>query len=211
MSRGASPRQEAPSRGPRGVAALFPRQGEWTEAAYLSLPETSRIVELADGRLVIPDVPTYRHQRTALQLLVLMQQFVTKHGLGYICMAPMKVRLRKGKFREPDIVFMSRAHKSRLGDEYWGVPDLVVEVISPRGENTSGTERTDRRDKFNEYERAGVAEYWLVHPDRKTIEVYVLRDGAYELLSRSDTGQRAHSALLDGFSVDVSAVVDPAE
>jgi len=40
------------------VAELFPRQGEWTEEDYLSLPETNRLVELSDGKLVVLPMPT---------------------------------------------------------------------------------------------------------------------------------------------------------
>jgi Uma2 family endonuclease len=87
------------------------------------------------------------------------------------------------------------------------VPDLVVEVASPRRERSSGTERTDRRDKFQEYAMAGIPDYWLVDLRARTIEVYVLREELYHLLGKWGIGEVAHSELLKGFEVPVEAVV----
>ncbi|MDW8367883.1 MAG: Uma2 family endonuclease, partial [Abditibacteriales bacterium] len=89
----------------------------------------------------------------------------------------------------------------------WGVPDLVVEVISPRTEHSSGTEKTDRKDKFKEYEQAGVGEYWLVDPQQRAIEVYVLRGGKYALLGKWGMGEVARSEMLPNFEVPVADIV----
>jgi len=56
-----------------------------------------------------------------------------------------------------------------------GAPDLVVEVLSPT------TQKIDRGYKKNLYEKCGVKEYWIVDIDHLSIEVYLLKDGAYEL------------------------------
>ena len=56
-----------------------------------------------------------------------------------------------------------------------GVPDLIVEVLSP------STAKNDRNFKKNLYEKIGVKEYWLISPVEKFIEVYLLKDGKYEL------------------------------
>lgn len=189
------------------VAWLFPRQGEWTEEDYFALPDTNRIVELSAGRVVIPEMPTTSHQRAVRNLLRGMDSHTQTHGLGEVCVAPLRIRLWPGKFREPDLVFMRADHTDRIGEEFWGVPDLVVEVISPRTEHSSGTERTDRLEKFEEYARAGVTEYWLVAPKERTIEVYVLRQGGYHLLGRWGVGEVARSEALAGFEVPVTGVV----
>jgi Uma2 family endonuclease len=54
-----------------------------------------------------------------------------------------------------------------------GAPDLVVEVLSP------GTSSHDHVRKRRVYERAGVAEYWLVHPLDRMVTVYRLAGGEY--------------------------------
>jgi len=125
--------------------------------------------------------------------------------------APLRVRLWPGKFREPDIVFIHRDHADRIGEEYWGVPNLIVEVISPRTPKSSDTEHVDRGEKFFEYARGGVQEYWLVNPTSCTIEVYVLLDGVYHLLSRWGNGEVARSKVLNGLEVPVEAVIPGGE
>jgi Uma2 family endonuclease len=99
----------------------------------------------------------------------------------------------------------------RIGEEYWDVPDLLVEVISPRTPQSSGTEHVDREEKFVEYARAGVQEYWLIDPIACTIEVYVLRDGIYHLLNRWGDGEVARSQVLKGFEVPVEVVIQGGE
>jgi Uma2 family endonuclease len=189
------------------VALLFPFEGEWTEADYLALPETNRIVELSEGRLVIPEMPSFSHQYAVGELFAALRAFVRAGRLGTVVMAPLRVRLWPGKFREPDVVYLSRAHHDRRGETYWGVPDLVMEVLSPRTEQSSGTEQADRTDKFAEYARAGVAEYWLASPHERSIEVYVLQEGAYRLLGKWTMGQVASSEILAGFGIEVAAIV----
>lgn len=54
-----------------------------------------------------------------------------------------------------------------------GAPDLVVEVLSPSSVGA------DRGHKKNVYERFGVREYWIVSPSEKTVEQYLLQDGAF--------------------------------
>jgi len=217
-----SPEGEVPRPRPRRqprlttqVALLYPCQGEWTEADYLALPETNRIVELSEGKLVVPEMPTDPHQFAVGELFAALRAFVRDHALGHVRVAPLPVRLWPGKFREPDIVFLSREHGDRRGEQLWGVPDLVVEVISPRTEHSSGTERAGYplggREKFEEYARAGILEYWLVDPRGCTIEVYVLREEVYHLLGKWGLGEVAHSEVLTGFDVPVAAVVTEEE
>ncbi len=190
------------------IARLFPLQGEWTEEKYFALPETNHIVELSNGRLVMPDLPTDSHQFAVGELFAAIHSFARKHKLGQARVAPLSVHLWEGKIREPDVVFMSAEHADRIEEDYWGVPDLAIEVISPRREHSSGTENTDRKEKFKEYAQAGVPEYWLVDTQNRTIEVYVLREGKYNLLGKWGVGEVARSEILPNFEVPVAAVIE---
>jgi Uma2 family endonuclease len=140
------------------IAELFPIQGEWTEADYFRLPETNRIIELSEGRLIIAPSPTSQHQIILSNLFLLVGNHVLSKKLGKIVTSPMDVKLWNGKIRQPDIVFMSNEHKDRITDESWGVPDLVMEILSEH------TAREDRTKKFSEYAKAGISEYWIVDP-----------------------------------------------
>ena len=185
------------------VAELFPPQGQWTEEDYFSLPDTNRYLELSEGRLIMPPHPTYSHQTALQNLFLRLQAFVEGQRLGVVRFAPLPVRLWPRKIREPDIFFISREHSDRIGEQVCGVPDLVVEITSP------STLRTDRMEKFHEYARAGVAEYWLADPQARTIEVYTLQQEVYLLRGKWGAGEVASSVLLAGFEVEVQEVFEP--
>lgn len=185
---------------PQLVAELFPAPGEWTEATYLALPDNNRLVELVDGNLEMIVMPTDAHQRIVGKLHFWLLTFLLKHPLGTLRLAPLRVRLWAGHFREPDLVFMPIAHADRIGNEYWGIPSLVIEVHSP------GTLILDQRIKKEEYAQAGIAEYWMVDGTAQTVEVYVLRGAAYELLGRFAPGMRLASEQLPNLALDVSDI-----
>jgi len=183
------------------IARLFPRQGEWTESDYFRLPETNQIVELSEGRLIITPAPKPKHQKISLNLSFLFITYVRSQKSGELAYAPIDVRLWEGNVRQPDIAFMSNEHLDRITEELWGVPDLVVEILS------EGTTKEDRINKFFEYLRAGVLEYWIVDPFKQSIEIYVLENGVYELLGKWGVGEIAKSKLLDGFEVSIDEVM----
>jgi len=130
-----------------------------------------------------------------------MYDFVAERNLGTVQFGPLPVRLWPGKIREPDILFVAREHSDRIGEQAYGPPDLAVEVLSP------ATRRTDRLEKTVEYARAGVREYWIVDPDGQTVEVFILREGAYELLGKWGGGEEARSEVLAGLRVAVDEVL----
>ena len=183
------------------VAHFYPLQGEWTEEAYFELPETNEIIELSDGRLIMPTPPTDFHQTALGTLFFDMTAFVKANDLGKVQLAPLPVRLWSGKVREPDIIFIAKEHSDRIHEQYYDPPDLVVEITSP------STRRFDRGEKMDEYARAGIREYWIVDPKARTIEVFILREGKYALLGKFGAQDRTRSEVLSGFQVDVSAVV----
>ena len=81
-----------------------------------------------------------------------------------------------------------------------GVPDLVLEVLSP------STRRYDRRTKLDVYAAAGVQEYWLADPLKQTFEVLVLRNGSYEVLGLFDVGGRVRSEVIPAFEPAVDQI-----
>lgn len=184
------------------LGELFPGPGHWTERDYLALPETNRFVELADGSLEIHEMPSEVHQRVLGNLYFLLRLFLQDHPLGTLRPAPLPVRLRPGLIREPDLVFLSTAHTDRIAEQFWGVPDLVVEVHSP------STRALDQGDKMREYALAGIAEYWMVDTDDPSIAVYVMRDrpGAYVLHGRFGATDTLTSPQLPTLALDLAAV-----
>lgn len=182
------------------VALLFPAQGLWTAADYLAL-NTNRLVELSGGVVEVPETPTNRHQAIVAFLFTKLLAFVSTGALGTVRFAPLPVRLWPGKFREPDLVFMAAGHQDRIGELYWGVPDLVMEVVSP------GTRRLDEVTKVKEYAEAGVAEYWIVDLESEAITLYVRAASAFERRTRAEKGEVVRSETLTGFQVAVDEVL----
>ena len=182
------------------IAELWPRQGQWTETDYFNLPDSSRLVELSEGELSIMPPPSFTHQKILDNLYSLLKAFVVEHDLGVTVFAPLAVRLWPGKIREPDILFYTHAHQDRIDEQVSAPPDLAAEIISP------GTRKTDRHDKFYEYAQAGIAEYWLVDPEAKTIEVFVLSDGVYTLLVKAGVKETVVSHLLPGQKISYQQI-----
>jgi Uma2 family endonuclease len=105
---------------------------------------------------------------------------------------------------EPDICFFGKQKAAQLKPDTlkYPVPDLIVEVLSET------TEQNDRGVKFEDYAAHGVAEYWIVDPERETVERYVLHEGRYPEARPQRTGEIT-SDVVAGFSVAVRAIFDP--
>jgi Uma2 family endonuclease len=183
------------------ILSLFPRQGEWTEADYFRLPETNRKMELSKGKLIMTPAPTTQHQIIIGNLHFAIKSYIMANKLGKVIMSPVDVRLWEGNIRQPDIAFISNEHQSRITKQYLGVPDLVIEVIS------ESSIETDREDKYHEYEKAGVQEYWIVDPLTQFIDIYTLEGGTYISYGKWGIGEIAKSKLLSGFEVSVDEVI----
>ena len=185
------------------VAYLFPEQGEWSETEYMFL-RPSRQVEFTDGYIEVLPVPKQSHQLILDFLLQALRAFVLARKLGKVLFAPLRVQIRPGKFREPDIVFMKTEHADRLGEEFWVGADLVVEIVS---DDARSRER-DLEKKRADYAEAGIPEYWIVDPIEERITVLRLAGQQYETYGEFTRGAQAASALLAGFAVEVNAILD---
>jgi Uma2 family endonuclease len=80
-------------------------------------------------------------------------------------------------------------------------PDFAAEVLS------LSTEHVDRGVKFEDYAVHGVGEYWIIDPEKQTVEQYALRDGGYALLFKVQEGSLTSTAVT-GFTIPVTAVFD---
>lgn len=183
------------------IARLFPDQGDWSEGEYLSL-DTNRLVEYTDGNIEVLTMPTTAHQLIVAFLYGLVFSFVAPRKLGTVLFAPLRIRTRKRKFREPDVLFMFAENKQRMSNEYWERADLVMEVVS-EGEKAR---KRDLKDKRADYAEADIPEYWIVDPETETITVLRLQDGSYVIHSEAQHSGNVASALLEGFVVDAAKV-----
>lgn len=181
----------------------WPAPGEWTYEDYLDLPDDGYRYEVIYGDLYMTPAPNINHQRTSGELEYALQRFVKQQDLGLVLHAPCDLILELHAAPvQPDIFFIAKERLDIVAEQsVQGVPDFIVEILSP---SDSGY---DRDRKFNLYRQAGVPEYWIVDPEKRTIEVFVLSEGTYSLGGRFGAGQAAASKVLVGFSVAVAAVM----
>src|SRR5687768_11116756 len=93
------------------IARLFPRQGRWTEDDYFALPESSEIIELRNGSLIVSPAPDDEHQHVVVQLATSLNMLVMPNKRGIVRVAPYDVRLTEGLIRQPDVLFLREEHR----------------------------------------------------------------------------------------------------
>jgi Uma2 family endonuclease len=156
--------------------------------------------EIIAGELVVTPSPVPRHQIVSINLTRILDQFVFARELGTLLYAPIDIRFSADNVLIPDIVFIAQARDDIIGEKVIeGPPDLVVEILSP------GTRQRDLKTKRALYARFGVAEYWLVDPEVRTVTMLNLVDDSYETIPSAENGT-IHSHVLPGLAVDPSAV-----
>jgi Uma2 family endonuclease len=140
--------------------------------------------------VIMPSPISVHHQRIANFLYRLLSDFVAIELGGEVLNAPFMMKLEQSA-REPDVLFIKREHLDRLKETYLDGPaDLAIEVLSPESVGR------DRGDKFFDYERVGIPEYWLIDPATHRAEFYQLNTaGAYQLVT-ADSEDIYHSAMV---------------
>jgi Uma2 family endonuclease len=159
--------------------------------------------ELVGGRAYAMAGPNDFHQAIGGEIFRQMANYLRGKPCK-IRAAPYDVRLF---YREdegddtvvqPDISVI-RDETKRGPEGCRGAPDLVVEILSP-----SNTAEEYLR-KFNLYLKAGVREYWMVAPESKTVQTFVLRNGGYTG-KVYDYPALLPSAVIEGLSVTLNDV-----
>ena len=181
----------------------WPAQGSWTYEDYLRLPDDGNRYEVIRGILYVTPAPNFQHQFAVGRLFRCFDEFVFDQGLGVVLTAPFDILLPFGIASpvEPDVMVFRTGNAPQGEDKnFQGVPDLVLEALSP------STRNRDRKVKLQAYQDAGVPEYWVADPRTRTITVHRLEGGRYAELCRGGAGERVRSALLPGFELAVTRV-----
>lgn len=156
--------------------------------------------EWVDGAIIEMSPASAEHQRVAGFLHALLWVFVVQEMLGEVFQPPFLMRLAiRPSGREPDLLFINNEHLGRVQANYLSGPaDLVVEILSPE------SVARDQQDKLAEYEAAGIPEYWLIDPLRRSQWFYQLdADGKYRLIPVGEDGIYT-SREVPGFRLRVS-------
>jgi Uma2 family endonuclease len=179
--------------------ALTKAAGTWTYEDLFGLPEDKRY-EIIAGALYEMPPPSWNHAATVIALIELLLPVVEALG-GEIATAPVGVFFPGADPVQPDIVGLlpqGPAFPARRGVE--GPPDLVIEVLSP------SNRAHDRLTKRALYAQAGVREYWLVDPNRRTVEVLTLDRDALHTAQTASGDEIVVSPLLEGATFPLAAI-----
>jgi Uma2 family endonuclease len=160
---------------------------------------SERHAEWIMGKVILVVSNNTRHQIILGLLFSLFNTFLgLKKIAGRILLAGIPMHITdKQPAREPDLMVVLGDKIEKIQETYLDGPaDIVVEIVSPE------SSKRDRGDKFDEYEAAGVAEYWLLDPLRRESKVYTLdADGYYRPLPVDEQG-RLTSRVLPGFAIE---------
>lgn len=175
-----------------------------TFADFLAISEENPMmrVELLEGEVVMSPAPRPMHQYTLRKLVRLLDNYATEHGLGDVLFAPIGVRLAGDVFVQPDLLFLRQERVAAVvGETYLeGVPDFIAEILSP------GTAHYDRHTKLLLYAHYGVAEYWIVDPENKVIEVFILDGETYRVAGIFLEGDAIDVGMFTAVNIQIDAV-----
>ena len=168
--------------------------------------------EWVDGRIEVMSNASLDHNELAAWLMALLLCYAQQHDLGSVAF-DNQMRTINRRRRLPDVHFLREDRRKSLVTDaarqslIEGVFDLAVEIVTP---DEAGR---DYVTKYQEYQSAGVPEYWLIDPQNRFGQGWHLVDGKYQPLPRDDAGERFYSTVLPGFwlrPADVFAEPRPA-
>ncbi|MGI6365109.1 MAG: type II toxin-antitoxin system prevent-host-death family antitoxin [Bacillota bacterium] len=176
---------------------------------YMALVESSeQRYELINGEIYLLASPDFHHQTAIAEIVGHFYNFFKGKPCRSLT-APFDVRLfgYATKFEEnpnvvqPDIVVICDTDKVDEKRKYWGVPTLVVEVLSP------STRNKDLVAKYNLYLSSGVREYWLVDPENKQVNHFSFSENREVLsLTTCKAGESIESTVFPGLVIPIDVI-----
>lgn len=185
--------------GPMGDDKSDKRPGKIKEQqeSYSLIDERYEIIE--GVRYDFLASPKYAHQKMLLNFSYAFHDSCGNEG--EILVAPMDVHLDEDNIFQPDVIYIAKERLDIVHDGFvYGVPDLVVEILS------DSTGRRDKTIKKTVYERFGVKEYWLADPVYRTLDQFVLRDGRYMLEATLSEGDTLASPTIPCLTIDLDKI-----
>ena len=185
----------------RELRSFLDAEDEKRKAFYRELRDDEK-VEFINGEVVCHSPAKDKHNFIRQNLEMILVRFVRRTKSGIIRSEKALVKLTRNDF-EPDLCFFRKEVADGLAANtmFYPAPDFVVEVLS------ESTEGRDRGVKMEDYAFNGVQEYWLVHPDKKEVEQYVLTGQVFGLKAKMDNGA-VRCEVLKGLEIPLEAIFD---
>lgn len=187
----------------REAVLVSPTDGESTQQPYISYQDflkdyEGQRAEWIMGQVEILGMNNIQHQEIIGFLYKLLSFYLGLRKLGKVFLAGVSMYVGDQlPAREPDVIVVLNAHLDRIKPTFLDGPgDVVFEVVSPE------SVARDYGDKFQEYEAAGVGEYWLIDPIRKNVRLSVLGDDKlFHSVELNSAGELV-SAIMPGFAIN---------
>jgi Uma2 family endonuclease len=148
-----------------------------TYEEFLEWADDKTFAEWVDGEVKLMSPVNESHDDLSNFLTAILRIYARVRDAGRVFSAPYQMRLRNvRRGREPDVMFVAKEHLSYVTRTYLDGPaDLAIEIVSPE------SILRDRGEKYGEYEIEGIQEYWVLDPDAKRADFYVLNaNGRYD-------------------------------
>ena len=147
----------------------LPPGRKMTEEEFVAWCDEDTRAEWVDGEVIMVSPVNVEHGDLSDWLTSVLRAFVEDRNLGKV-LGDVQVRFASQRRRRaPDIWFLSNQRRDLLRHAHLeGSPDLIIEVVSPDSESR------DWREKYLEYQAAGVREYWVIDPMSQHMEAYAL-------------------------------------
>lgn len=173
---------------------------KYTYDDYAAMSDEIRY-ELIEGELYMVPSPDFFHQSISRNLFTNLWKFVKERNLGVVLYAPFDVVLSDTDVLQPDIIYVSTERRGLITEKNLrGAPDLVIEILS------SSTRERDKLVKKRLYMEYGVKEFWIVDPNKRAIEIMILKETGFETFGIFFMEDELTSPLLAGFRLDLKEV-----
>jgi Uma2 family endonuclease len=138
--------------------------------------------EWANGKAIVMAAESLRDDDLRGFLLTILRIFVEQRGLGKVNGPNLQIRPPTGSRRDPDLLFVNSDRLSNLQPTYLsGGPTVAIEFVSDDSEDR------DHVEKYQEYEAAGVQEYWIIDARLHVFEPFRLNtNGHFEPMQVND-------------------------
>jgi Uma2 family endonuclease len=169
---------------------------------WFDLPEDEP-GELVEGRLEEEEEPDYLHELLVARLVTSLNNWISSRG-GLVAGSEAKFEVGARRGRKPDVtVYLPGSRRPPARGLIRIPPDIAIEIVSP----TPRDGRRDRVEKTADYATFGVAWYWLLDPQLRSLEILQLdSQGRYVHVLGASTGTLEQIPGCEGLSLDLDAL-----
>jgi Uma2 family endonuclease len=169
---------------------------------WFDLPE-DQPGELVEGRLEEEEVPDYLHELLVSLLVTTLNNWISSRG-GLVAGSEAKFAVGSRRGRKPDVtVYLPGGRRPPARGLIRVPPDIAIEIVSP----TPRDGRRDRVEKTADYAAFGVAWYWLLDPQLRSLEILQLDpQSRYLHVLGASTGTLEKIPGCEGLALDLDAL-----